>query len=209
MLLRRSTAAGARRAAHDREVLHGDGDRLLDRECRAARDEDRRGPLPADLQRARTGDLDAVAEVVDAGGQADRAARRLDRVDRVLEALLGLRRQADRAVAAVVVAAERRPEPAAVRLRAGERDESEARVVVVDSERRRGGRAPRSTCPRCARRRSSSRPDGSARCRRRRERTRRRCRARAAPASPRSPAPRSARPSPRRRGSRSPSRLRP
>ena len=76
-------------AADDREVLDGDGDRLLDRERRAARDQDRRGALTADAQRAGAADVDAVAEVVDAGREADRAARRLHLVDGVLQASIG------------------------------------------------------------------------------------------------------------------------
>ena len=74
-----------RGAADDRHVLDRHGDRLLDGERRPARDEDRRGALPADAERARAADRDAVAEVVDAGGEADRAAGRLHLVDGVLE----------------------------------------------------------------------------------------------------------------------------
>ena len=41
------------RAADHREVLDGDGDRLLNRERGAAGDEDRRRPVAADAKRAR------------------------------------------------------------------------------------------------------------------------------------------------------------
>jgi hypothetical protein len=77
--------ARGRAPAHDREALDGHGDGRGDRERLAARDEDRRGPLPAEANRAGAVDLDPGPDVVEARGEADGAARLLHRLDRVLD----------------------------------------------------------------------------------------------------------------------------
>ena len=108
-------------AADDGQVLDGHSHRLRDPERRAARDEDRREPLATDAERPRVVDLDAVADVVHAGRDADRAAAGvLDRFDGILDGegarRVRLGRDADRAVAAFpALCRERRPEPAAAR----------------------------------------------------------------------------------------------
>ncbi len=102
-------------------------------------------PIPWPWMRSEIGAVGVhrLRDRVDPGLEADGAAAlRLHLVDRGLdrERAGGVRlgRDADGAVAALAVAAERRPLPAAVALRAGERDRAEPRVVVVHAERRRG-----------------------------------------------------------------------
>ncbi len=158
----------------------------------AARDEDRRRPLPADAQRAR-----AVDRRRRRRGRRRRPRGRPCRrppspgrsaswmVERARRVRLG--RDADGAVAALAaLGRQRRPEPAAARLAVREGDDRRAARSGGGRRAAARRRAARSTCPRCARRRSSGRRGGSGR-RPRRARTRRRRRARARPASRRTP----------------------